>query len=277
MKIQPLLITLIAAGLTACGGSNSDNASVDRNKASDFPSRRALYAAPSAPTAAEQQKIDAGKVYASRYVFLENSPPSQQYRLDGHTVFAHTIDGNNAIAHIDARSLPQGFADRSITSDTNGARTRQNVRSYQGFRSGIMVLHNDIDNARFTAPYGYQTPIAALPARGKATYSGTAFDRYERGTVNYHVDFADRSGHGDISGLTRYGTITLHKAAYATHADTLNGKSDYRNEGTASTANGSTLRYSTRLYGDTAEELVGELIGANSAIGFHGTRGDITE
>ena len=73
MKIQPLLITLIAAGLTACGGSNSDNASVDRNKASDFPSRRALYAAPSAPTAAEQQKIDAGKVYASRYVFLENA------------------------------------------------------------------------------------------------------------------------------------------------------------------------------------------------------------
>lgn len=278
MKIRPLLISLITVGLTACGGSNSGDASVDNNKPSDFPSRRALYAAPGEPDAAEQQKIHAGKDYYSRYINFYGTAGSQRFVLDGHNIFTHMHTGDGAIAHVDARSLPQGFADRSVQSDVNGVRTKQKIRSYQGFRSGIMVLNNELDGSRFTAPFGYKTPIAQIPTQGKATYSGTAFDQYERGNVTYHVDFADRSGYGEITGLNRLGTITLHKAGYAAHADDLNRTTKYYNLGEATAANGAALRYNTMFYGDKAEELVGEVIGTtHTSIGFHGTRGEITE
>lgn len=278
MKTQSLMFAFSATLLAACGGSgDNNNAATDNGKPSDFPPRRAMYAAPALPDASEQQKIEDGKTYSRHYVFLQGLAQTQDFDVDGHRVFSHVHTGNGAVARVDARSLPQGFADRSMTSNINGRQVRQNVRSYQGFRSGIMVLHNETEGSAFSAPFGYETPVAQLPNAGHATYSGTAFDRHERGQVNYHVDFAARSGHGSITGLNRFGTITLHEAAYAQHPDTLNHKTDYRNIGDATASNGSKWRYTTKLYGDKAEELVGEMNNSQYFIGFHATRGEIVE
>lgn len=277
MKIQSGLFVLSAAMLAACGGSDSGNAAADNSKPSDFPPRRALYAAPTPPDALEQTKVEAGKTYYSRYTLLDGVAQSQRFVVDGHSLYAHMRTGDGALAHVDARTVPQGFADRSVTGSVNGVMSRQNVRSYQGFRSGVMVLSNDTDGARFVAPFGYETPLAQLPAAGKATYRGMAFNRHEQGDVRYHVDFAKRTGHGEITGLSRYGTIALHDAAYASHWDALNQKTDYRNMGEASAANGQKLRYSTTFYGDKAEELLGELVGSHDVIGFHGVRDTISE
>lgn len=276
MKIKQLSIITLSLCLSACGGSNSDDASVDRNDPPDFPSNRALYAAPSTPDATEQAKIDAGKDHYVRPIFANTTAQSQRFILDGHTIYTHMLTGNGVMAHVQAQSLPQGFADRSVSSDVNGAQIRQNVRSYQGFRSGIMVLHNEATDAQFTAPFGYATPLNQVPTQGKATYSGVAFDRQDKGNLKYHVDFYEKSGQGEITGLTRFGTITLHKATYA-YLDAPFTK-NFHNVGEATAANGSSLRYTSALYGDKAEEVVGEIsTPGNNVVGFHGTRGEITE
>lgn len=273
--MQYRLITICGTALLlgACGGDKNSNAAVD------FPSSRTMYAAPAAPSADEQRQIDAGKIYNSRYDVLQGiSPRTQDIFVGGKRLYRHGFD-NGYYAGVDASSLPQGsgeFSGQVVYTDT-GARTNAWVRSYQGFRSGAFLIHNDHGDAVFTAPFGYETPIAAIPTSGRATYTGTAMDRYDTGHLTYHVNFAGRTGNGHITGLSRLGTVTLHPASYRQQYDSMNDKNEFKNIGQATAANGTQLQYITGFYGAQAEELVGEAMGGNNAIIFHGRRDAVTE
>ena len=98
----------------------------------------------------------------------------------------------------------------------------------------------------------------------------------EQGTLTYHVDFAAKNGHGQIEGLSRHGTITLANAPIK--VETHSGKSEYIGRGTASSAKGSRFDYVVGFAGQQAEEIGGYATNAQGeAVGFHGTRGAITE
>ena len=61
-----------------------------------------------------------------------------------------------------------------------------------------------------------------MPTRGKATYTGVAFNNEEKGTLAYDVDFGKKEGQGKIEGLSQYGTITLQPAKFDQYSQIAN-------------------------------------------------------
>ena len=108
---------------------------------------------------------------------------------------------------------------------------------------------------------------------GKATYTGAAFDRLDRGTFIYNVDFATRQGDGRIENIGRFGMITLKNAALAE----MNG--GFGVTGNASDRYKQPLVYQAMFYGNRAEEMAGQVVNTDNrdVVGFHGARGDIVQ
>ena len=118
-----------------------------------------------------------------------------------------------------------------------------------------------------------------IPTSGKATYTGVAFDKNDRGTLSYHVDFGNKQGHGNITNLGRYGNVTLQPAAFR-----QTNEADYviyevpERTGIASSDRYGRMSYDLRLWGPQAAELSGKLSDNRESVAvFHGTRGAITE
>ena len=271
MKQHTLALAFLALTLSACGGSDSDDDATTPDNA--------LLPSPSIPSNAEQNAFNASKVQSDRYEVIYGAPALQDILVNGQRIYSNDIDSQSYIATRDARSLPQGFADYNgaVVYRNSGARGDALVRSYQGFRSGSLLIHNLNNGDYFATAYGYETPLASIPDSGQATYRGYAMDRYDRGNLTYNVDFGNRTGSGHISGLSRHGYISLHPATYRMQYDSLNNKTDYNNRGSATAANGSTFTYTSSFYGAQAEELAGTAINnSGDAIIFHGTRGAVT-
>ena len=153
-----------------------------------------------------------------------------------------------------------------------GRHYQTTVRSYQGFRSGVVTSHAPSQGFAYSDDYGINTLVSQIPQSGKATYSGIAFDRSERGTLTYDIDFFTRLGEGRINGLSRYGTISLHPVQLQSSAD----KAGF--VGSASATGHAPMEYRAVLYGSNAEEIAGSVTNTTELehIGFHGSRGDIT-
>ena len=258
MAFKFLLPALTACLLTACGGSGDDMGN---------PADR--------PSASEQQAFEASKVEEKPENWISTPNP---YRLvvDG----AVLQETGAKTSRRDARRLPAGFASLSgnyIFPNHNNYRLPATVRSYQGFRSGVYIAHSDKPGVfANVADYGVWSKAEQLPSSGRATYHGVAFDRADQGTLTYHVDFAARTGEGQIDGLPRYdGTINLRRAGFQTHNDggigIKGGAADTRYKGS--------LTYYTGFAGAGAEELTGYVVNAADVehVGFHGTRGEISQ
>ena len=182
---------------------------------------------------------------------------------------------DSSTRHRDFRSLPAGFATLpGEYSESDKASVPVSVRSYQGFRSGVVIAYDNTSHEmRDFSIYGVLLPPAQLPAAGKASYSGTAFDHDERGTLTYQVDFSAKTGEGQIDGLSRYGSISLHKGNFR---DTNGDKALIYTD--ASAAKGQSLEYAAWLAGHGAEEVVGYVSDDDDpTVGFHGERGEITK
>ncbi|MDO5090994.1 MAG: factor H binding family protein [Cardiobacteriaceae bacterium] len=162
----------------------------------------------------------------------------------------------------------------SYTLTNRGQPEPATIRSYQGFRSGVVIAYNPTDGKHtHMGTYGVETPEANFPGAGQATYRGVAFDMTEQGTLTYHVDFAAKNGHGEITGLSRYGTITLANVPVKTVKNSYGVIA-----GTASSAKGGSFDYGVGFAGEQAEEIAGFATNAQGeAVGFHGTRGAISE
>ena len=287
------LAAIVAAALLAACGGGSDDAITpadngNRNAGNVTPSPnnggntgtrsgRILVPAPAQPTAAETAAFDARKA------------GSQQAEIIGGNVFRPiTITVNNRpfikserrgsgyVSIHDYRSLPSGYASLSGVATDDSGSTTVNVRSYQGFRSGVAATYNGNEFLTIER-YGAITPESAVPRAGRATYTGIAFDQGERGTFTYNVDFGARRGSGNVRNMARYGGgITLAEAPFHTYT---------RQDGSISTdisgyASGllDDYQYLLSFYGNRAEEIAGFVAGEElEAIGLHGTRGAITE
>lgn len=259
MTFKFLLPALTACLLTACGGSDDDGMGNPGDR----------------PSASEQQAFEKSKVNVQPANW-PGTPDPYHLKVDGAVL--QEVDAKTA--RLDARRLPSGFATLSgnfIFSKDN-YNDPVTVRSYQGFRSGIFIIHSDQPGITTGSAdnYGVWSKMEQLPSSGRATYRGVAFDRANEGTLTYHVDFAARTGEGQIDGLPRFdGTITLRKAGFQTHPDGAIGVKG----GAADTRYKGSLTYNTGFAGAGAEELTGYVVNAadREFVGFHGTRGEISQ
>ena len=263
-----LAAIISAALLTACGGS------------SDGAAANALVPAPSEPNAAETAAFNASKQHRERFDVVGNDD-WQPYSIsvNGRPLLHTSGDRSNAFEEYDFRSLPAGFAAYNGTYINRDRSLTVKVRSYQGFRSGVVATYQNGNQFSELTPYGVNTPAAAIPAAGRATYHGTAFDGNERGSLTYHVDFAAKTGQGHIDGLNKYkyGDITLAEGKFS-QDKLLNGDTQTWIGSKASAATGSSFDYALAFYGNRAEEIAGYAINdEQEGFAMHGTRGAITE
>ena len=147
-----------------------------------------------------------------------------------------------------------------------------------------------------------------IPNEGKATYTGTAFTKDREGKLTYSVDFANKKGKGNITGLDGLGNLTLHEGNLTEIYGGGWGKG-ISSDMTSDKWKNMKGEYLLLFYGKNAEEIAGvaefgkensyyddeevkELFKTvprnvernlhysssdNIAIGFGGTRGEITK
>lgn len=114
------------------------------------------------------------------------------------------------------------------------------------------------------------TPTEVLPTAGKATYSGAAFDGKKQGVLNYSVDFKERTGEGNITGLGE--TVVLNKGNI-TNIDHKNEIDGSRLQGYGIKGSSNKGNYALGFFGANAEEIVGTVGDSkNDKIGFAGSR-----
>lgn len=263
--------SLTSCFLAACGGGgDGDNAINPRDS-----SRPAL--------SAEERRVFEASKLSSTESKLVGSPTGDTYRIsvNGNTIYKVEEKGIRSIQTTDARSLPSGFATLAgtATSSRTGRSAATVTRSYQGFRSGVQVSYY-ADNSALPisiSVYGVQAEMARLPKTGKATYSGIGFDRDNQGTLVYRVDFGAKRGEGEITDFGRHGTIILNAANLQTTAD---GKNFIEGIARSTGGTSSNLHYAAALMGYGVEEIAGivtDNVSGKEMMGFHGTRGEISQ
>ena len=297
---KTLVLTLLPLILAACGGGGGD-APVADNPPADTNTSRPSTSTPTTPQNPTDNRRTSPTNNTSRPAAPTNTAANRPLDADEQRAFAASktsayppiwngrdkveplrITAGNAtlasfdgsISRSDFRSLPAGFATLSgdVSYLKTGRHYQTTVRSYQGFRSGVVTSHAPSQGFAYSDDYGINTLVSQIPQSGKATYSGIAFDRSERGTLTYDVDFFTRLGEGRINGLSRYGTISLHPVQLQSSAD----KAGF--VGSASATGHAPMEYRAVLYGSNAEEIAGSVTNTTELehIGFHGSRGDIT-
>ncbi|WP_304673738.1 factor H binding protein domain-containing protein, partial [Neisseria polysaccharea] len=111
------------------------------------------------------------------------------------------------------------------------------------------------------------TPTEVLPTVGKATYSGAAFDGKKQGELNYSVDFKERTGEGNITGLGE--KVVLNKGNI-TNIDHNNKIDESHLQGYGIQGSSNKGNYELGFFGANAEEIVGTV--NDGEIGFAGSR-----
>lgn len=285
---HPLPLLIAGALLTACGGGNDYNHPVSPGyyptQPSTFGTRppEILIPAPPAPLTADEQKAYDAAIFSSRRLprsDTNNGYGIREIHLEGEKIDVTGHDGSGLIAYWDYRKLPVGYVayDHALAKylDENTAPRHTRMRSYKGYYGGA-VQFND-GHTRENRQWGIEMTPEQAPVTGHATYKGVAFDDLGRGTLEYHVDFAAKVGHGAILGMGRHGVITLHPATYKTTNDYINNSRHFMNQGRASTSNGQEMRYSSRFYGSNAQEIGGTVNGWTDIVGFYGAREAVTD
>lgn len=119
------------------------------------------------------------------------------------------------------------------------------------------------DNYQIFDVVGVHTTQEQLP-NNQATYKGIAFDDHEQGgKITYHVDFANKTGSGEITGLERYGKISLHQGSIRNLTNEDQEWVVYKdnNQGIKSTATSEKMDnvngYELLFFGPNAEEISG--------------------
>ena len=132
------------------------------------------------------------------------------------------------------------------------ADTKSGVRNFSSI--------NELSNVRIA---GLKTKLEAIPTKGTANYSGKAFDAENNGTLDYNVNFENKTGSGTITGLGN--NITLKQGSIS-----RTGISSTATQGDKSGS------YSLGFFGKNAEEIAGKVIfNGKDTVGFGGQRGEI--
>lgn len=105
-----------------------------------------------------------------------------------------------------------------------------------------------------------------LPAAGKFNYTGIATNGEKQGALSYTVDFKEKNGKGEITGIGE-NSITLSEAPIKEFSHT--------NEFDNTVIKGQGIEgsnYKLGFFGPNAEEIVGTVTEGTNSIGFAGSR-----
>lgn len=105
-----------------------------------------------------------------------------------------------------------------------------------------------------------------LPAAGKFNYTGIATNGEKQGSLSYTVDFKEKNGKGEITGIGE-NSITLSEAPIKEFSHT--------NEFDNTVIKGQGIEgsnYKLGFFGPNAEEIVGAVTQGTNSIGFAGSR-----
>ncbi|WP_304717622.1 factor H binding protein domain-containing protein [Neisseria viridiae] len=130
--------------------------------------------------------------------------------------------------------------------------------------SGIKRNLNVDDDSVDLVVKGSTTKI--LPAAGKFSYAGIATDGKKQGALSYTVDFKEKNGKGEITGIGE-NSITLSEAPIKEFSHT--------NEFDNTVIKGQGIEgsnYKLGFFGPNAEEIVGAVTEGTNSIGFAGSR-----
>ena len=127
-----------------------------------------------------------------------------------------------------------------------------------GIRNSSRI--NELSNVLIA---GLKTKLEAIPTKGTANYSGKAFDAENNGTLDYNVNFENKTGSGTITGLGN--NITLERGSISGTGISSTATQGYKS--------GS---YSLDFFGKNAEEIAGKVIfNGKDTVGFGGQRREI--
>ncbi|UTG75215.1 hypothetical protein KCG53_08130 [Neisseria subflava] len=130
-------------------------------------------------------------------------------------------------------------------------------------KSGVRNFSSIINELSNVLIAGLKTKLEAIPTKGTANYSGKAFDAENNGTLDYNVNFENKTGSGTITGLGN--NITLERGSISGTGISSTATQGYKS--------GS---YSLDFFGKNAEEIAGKVIfNGKDTVGFGGQRGDI--
>ena len=105
-----------------------------------------------------------------------------------------------------------------------------------------------------------------LPAAGKFSYAGIATDGEKQGALSYIVDFNEKTGKGQITGIDKT-DITLSEAPIKEFSHTN------KFDNTVIKGHGiEGSNYKLGFFGPNAEEIVGAVTQGTNSIGFAGSR-----
>lgn len=215
------------------------------------------------------------------------------FSLNGQTIVDVNTPGHG---FMDPNGLPRGLSApltmnvRALRND-NGRWESEDVaaRSYRGYHSAIVVvapLQTIRDSNQTTPidpilPYLQATSADSLPRSGRATYQGQAFgvEADNIAALTYHLDFGQKTGHGEIAANPYHSLITLHRNHLYSKRDM--DLTYYTVEGAAdSSSHPYSGEYEVMLAGPQAEEIIGRVDitkkHQDEYIVLHGTRGNIT-
>ncbi len=276
MKPQTLILSATLTLLTACGGSGGDGSGGDNN-VTLVPPDFSNYKGAMRRTSTGEMMPEA---YDKRMEYVQTL--GVNYRQGSLKPSTITYNGKTLLnfgdsrLNIDFRSLPRGYLAATAEENNSNGRVPTRIRSYQGYYSGAYLQRPIGDGTDFNLTYGVYPLREDLPQSGMARYTGTAFDINDRGTLTYNIDFGKKEGAGSISGLSRFGDITLHTATlrpiddgdFATYEIT---------RGRATVERGFGHNYELKLYGPQAAELAGNLredFDNDVVAAFYGSRTD---
>ena len=244
---------------------------------------RVLASAPGTPNASERAAFNRSKQRTERTANNTNLRAGVTYIIKINGSNNEMVNLTRSLSRGNFTDIRDGFESRNGTYSesvgNNNVSTPVIVRSYQSFRSGVVATYETTSNEYVDLSfYGANTPASAIPKTGKATYTGTAFDKNDKGSLTYNVDFGAKTGQGYVDGLSQHGRITLNRGVVREGLlQTLETRNGGEVSGTATTAKGTGLNYVMHFFGNQAEEIAGYAANDRDGIALHGTRGEITQ
>lgn len=170
--------------------------------------------------------------------------------------------------------VKENYTNKYLTGDNKAEEEGGYVRVYNQTYSAVvgMTFYHIVESGKHSTSedtyqifnvVGVHTTQDQLP-NNQATYKGIAFDdREQGGKITYHVDFANKTGSGEITGLERYGKISLHQGSIRNLTNEDQEWAVYKdnNQGIKSAATsekiGDVRGYELLFFGPNAEEISG--------------------
>lgn len=270
LKLSLLSITL--CGLVACGssGGSGGTPSPTPNQATEITPSNNSHTV-SVPQNIDQQIKEQKTFSMYTYEVMDKPTHSTQFILLNTDFGTREIELDNFPRY---QLVKENYTDKYLTADNETQGESGYIQVYNQTYSGIIGEESlytitkfgkslaSGDNYQVYDIIGVHSTQEQLP-HNQATYKGIAFDKEKVGNITYHVDFANKTGNGEITGLEKYGKITLNQGSISALTNEDKEWQVYKDKNLGIRASASSEKntavdgYDLLFFGPNAEEING--------------------